>query len=491
MKSPSLLHRTFILTFSSLLLFGTYFVHDFTNRKIYDLPSILITEIGLYFGVDESTAILYVSYMNSFYSWPNVFLPFVGGLAIQKYGIHKPIIFLSLLITGGQALFALGFHLRLFPVALLGRLLVGTGSECLGVAQSALTNNWFKGSSLTFALAVNLFVARLGSLSMDHFGAKLTIFLGLSVFLWISVALCGFSLCAASFLVVVEKKWGNCRKKIIKTADLEENEPLLTSEMNEEDEEKKETVEKEKKDERKQPDENNQTDKKEEIEGLIVKSEPIKESWTVKLIRILEWNQIRKFPLSFWLLSASLSLHYSATVSISGIVATVLQRKWFPDNSVAVGFVYSICDTISAILPPFAGLFIDHFRIPFASLFAASVFVILFITFIFYTWINPIVSYALLGLAYSIDGPVMWSLLSKAVPDECVPAAVGFATCFYNIALAVTPLIAAQIVSIDPTFVFVGMFFLIIASLGLINIVILYLTSPKLRKSHQESTLIE
>lgn len=48
-------------------------------------------------------------------------------------------------ISLGQIVFALGVSIKSWPVMFLGRVLFGFGGESLGVGNSALLSDWFKG----------------------------------------------------------------------------------------------------------------------------------------------------------------------------------------------------------------------------------------------------------------------------------------------------------------------------------------------------------
>jgi MFS family permease len=57
----------------------------------------------------------------------------------------------------------LGGYRKNFNLMLTGRIIYGLGGECMTVAQSTITANWFKGKELNLAMGANLALARLGA----------------------------------------------------------------------------------------------------------------------------------------------------------------------------------------------------------------------------------------------------------------------------------------------------------------------------------------
>lgn len=128
------------------------------------------------------------------YSIPNIFLPFFGGYFVDKFGVRITLFSTTALLTGGQAIFALGLSMKSWPVMLLGRVVYGFGGESLGVANSAVLAEWFKGKELAFAFGLNLSVARLGSVANNMISPALADSSSVVFALWFGVFLCGASL---------------------------------------------------------------------------------------------------------------------------------------------------------------------------------------------------------------------------------------------------------------------------------------------------------
>ena len=146
------LHRVFALILMCLLGFGSYFC--------FDNPGALQSEMK------ESLNITTAQFSNlySWYSWPNVVLPIVGGFLMDRVlGIRFGTICFAFIIVIGQIIFALGGFLDRLWVMEIGRFVFGIGGESLAVAQNTYAVAWFKGKELNMVFGFQLSVARVGS----------------------------------------------------------------------------------------------------------------------------------------------------------------------------------------------------------------------------------------------------------------------------------------------------------------------------------------
>jgi len=144
----------------------------------------------------------------------------------------------------------------------------------------------------------------------------------------------------------------------------------------------------------------------------------------------------------------------------------------------------SIPDTLSAILVPFCGTFVDRYGhrckvMVFCGIIMACVHLTLGIGTV-QTVPSPVLSLVALGFAYSmiLTG---WA----AVPSACQHAAGGIATAFgiatatLNFTLTVFPILVAAIVTADPTYFYVEMVFVICSLNGVIVSLYLLLKDTK------------
>mmetsp|Transcript_23362 Transcript_23362/g.20754 ORF Transcript_23362/g.20754 Transcript_23362/m.20754 type:complete len:138 (+) Transcript_23362:248-661(+) len=113
----------------------------------------------------------------SVYSYPNIILPLIGGVLIDKIGVNFAIILFSSLLVIGQGIFTVsgfvgesnnGEGSTAFIIAIVGRVIFGLGGESLGVCQSTVVSRWFIGKELSLALGINISISRLGSVFNNY-----------------------------------------------------------------------------------------------------------------------------------------------------------------------------------------------------------------------------------------------------------------------------------------------------------------------------------
>ncbi len=151
-SQPSPMFRWAVLVIISLAMFGNYYVYD----SIAPVADMLKTDLGF---TDANIGSLY-----SVYSVAAVIVLLLGGVLIDRWGTVK-----STILFGAICAFAaiLGAVTTDLNVMLVGRFLLGLGSEPLIVAVTTALAKWFKGKELSFAFGINLTIARLGSVAAD------------------------------------------------------------------------------------------------------------------------------------------------------------------------------------------------------------------------------------------------------------------------------------------------------------------------------------
>jgi nitrate/nitrite transporter NarK len=164
LQAPPASVRWLVLVFSSLAMFGNYYVYD----SIAPLADILRTQLGF-----SSTQI---GTLNAIYSAPNIVMVLIGGVLVDRFGARNATFgFTAICLIGallptlagmadGRLIFGLPGS---FVIMAAGRLIFGLGAESMIVAVTAALGHWFKGKQLGFALGVNLAIARAGSYLAD------------------------------------------------------------------------------------------------------------------------------------------------------------------------------------------------------------------------------------------------------------------------------------------------------------------------------------
>ncbi|KNE70373.1 hypothetical protein AMAG_14513 [Allomyces macrogynus ATCC 38327] len=201
-RAPPSRMRWLVLSLTCTVLVGCWFAYD----QVAALNIPLETYLHL------ATPAEYQYLIGSFYivySLPNIILPFVGGVLIDKYGPRTIAVLFSLLVVAGQLIFVTGLVDRTPGWAIFGRFVFGLGGETLSVAQQHITTKWFRGTELALAVGINLSIARVGSVINDIVSPYLAHRYSIPLSLWFGFATCIISLAGTLVLVVIDQRYSH------------------------------------------------------------------------------------------------------------------------------------------------------------------------------------------------------------------------------------------------------------------------------------------
>ncbi len=145
---PTKFYRWLVLMFLSLVMFGNYYFYDALE------PLAKLLQDQLHFSAQN------IGMLQAAYSFPNIFTVVLGGILIDRIGTRKALLIFSVLCLIGAVITAFG---AAFPMMVAGRFVFGMGAESLIVAITTGVAKWFKGKELSFALGINLMLARGGT----------------------------------------------------------------------------------------------------------------------------------------------------------------------------------------------------------------------------------------------------------------------------------------------------------------------------------------
>lgn len=145
---PSKFYRWMVLLWLSITMFGNYYFYD----ALEPLADVLQKQLHF---TDQNIGLL-----NSFYSIAPIATVLIGGILIDRLGVRRALLLFGVICLAGSMLTA--FSPR-FQVMAAGRFIFGMGAESLIVAITAAVAKWFRGKELSFALGLNLMLARFGS----------------------------------------------------------------------------------------------------------------------------------------------------------------------------------------------------------------------------------------------------------------------------------------------------------------------------------------
>ena len=377
-KAP---YRFTILIFIAALSFGSYFAYDIVGA----IAPTLIEELGAARGT-----------LGNFYTMYHVaaiLFVLAGGFLIDKLGTRKASFMFSLLVLAGAALV---WKAQSLPIFFLGRFVFGAGSEPLIVAQSAILARWFKNKELALSFGIALTISRLGTLFAFNTGELITSHYGSFRYaLFAAVLLCGLSLIANIFYIIMDRKG----EKILHLKDEAAEEKIVFSD--------------------------------------IKKFKP--RFWYITLICVTFYSAI--FP--FTALSTDFFVDKWGIARVAessgGFLAQVFNN--FLHMFSTAGGITSIIIFASMILAPFAGQLVDKVGKRATLMIIGSLLMIPSHLLMGITNIYPVLPMMALGAAFVLVPAAMWPSIPLIVRKERVGTAFGLMTAVQNIGLAIFPLL--------------------------------------------------
>jgi len=187
--------RWIVLTLACLSCIGSYFSSALLAALQTKIMALLKIKV---FGFNSIIALSAV---------PNVLLPFVGGIIVDRLGLRIAYGLFAICACIGQAILTFGIFHGSLAFILIGQGISALGGETIIVAKSAMIAKWFMGKELSFALGAVTCVARLGTTASFFFAPKIVYYLhDLNLPFYIGTGLCGFSCAAVLILNYMDKK---------------------------------------------------------------------------------------------------------------------------------------------------------------------------------------------------------------------------------------------------------------------------------------------
>jgi len=156
---PPAVYRWLVLLACSVAMFGCYYTFD----ALYPVTPLLEQAFGI---TGEQVGLLDTSY-----NVAALLTLIAGGVLIDRVGAATAAVLFGAIGALGTLLIAvLPAWVPSAPWAgmMVGRFLLGIGSELFIVAATTVIGRWFKGKEISFALAIQLLIARGGSWFADQ-----------------------------------------------------------------------------------------------------------------------------------------------------------------------------------------------------------------------------------------------------------------------------------------------------------------------------------
>ena len=445
-----------VLLLACLLLFGNYYC--------YDIPGAINTHLGEYLGLPYEEWQMKMNSLYTAYSVPNLIMPIIGGMLIDSLGATKMLFLFAVVMVAGQLLFTFGISSKFFWVMIAGRALFGIGGESLEVAQARITTDWFAGHYLGLALGLNLTSARFASALNDFVSPVFENPVNAG---WFGVGVCVMSLLCGVALNWFSHLYQHHNLNNYHPICLEDGHVLGSAgdlsaleDFSDSDEDNS--------NDRKLYD-GDDTDSSDETRALLntpknsaTPSPSFKDFAMTEGTEVVvdehsfKVSDILSLPLSFWLLCIGAMTLYGAVNPFIHILSDFLQKKYFPGDAQRAGALMSIPDLISAVGSPVGGYVIDRLthkyprmrRLRSVLIPLAGVLLLFTHYLIGFTAIDPILPLVMLGVAYSIFGAALWPLIPHFVENKRVlGTAYGVSAVALNIALAISPIVVATLLT--------------------------------------------
>lgn len=157
--APPAFYRWLVLLACSVAMFGNYYVFD----ALYPVTPLLEKAFGF---TGEQIGLL-----DTAYNVAALLTLIAGGVLIDRIGMAASAVLFAAIGAIGSILIAV--LPALLPGSpwvgmMIGRFLLGIGSELFIVAVTTVVGRWFRGKEISFALAIQLLIARLGSFAADR-----------------------------------------------------------------------------------------------------------------------------------------------------------------------------------------------------------------------------------------------------------------------------------------------------------------------------------
>jgi MFS family permease len=377
----------------SIVIATNYYAYD----AISSIKSVLQTELG----ISSTDYGVYVS----FYSVPNTFLLMTvfGGIFLDRFGIRKTGFLFTLFCALGVLLTAygtsdafssggLGYSLfkSFLPayspelkMMMLGRLLYGLGAETSIVVINKILVKWFRGKELSFAFAVNLAIARLGTAAALILSPVLIeTDTGWTMALWVAAMLMGIGFLSYLIYMFYDKKFTPTEQ---------------TGSLLDEDEKFKFT----------------------DITGLLKNK-------------------------AFIYISLLCVTFYSAVFPFQAYCPDFLHNK-FGVSLKSSGALSSMIIWGTIVFTPIFGWFVDKKGKRATLMFYGSGMLLVAHLVLALTYLDPRVAMFIMGIGFSLVPAAMWPAVARIVEEKRLGTAYGIMTSIQNIGLWGFPILAGLI----------------------------------------------
>ncbi|CDW88287.1 major facilitator superfamily domain-containing protein 1 [Stylonychia lemnae] len=185
--------RMLIVFLSASANFGNAFCGNSAaplQREIQNDMNIIETDFNLLFSIRGLS---------------NLFMPFLIGTIVEKFGFKYCLMLLCTFCTIGQMFFAIGLSLHNYHMLLMGRFIFGL-SDSVSIFQQTILCYWFEPTQLPFVFGILLFMVKIVRAINDNVASVYFNATGsLASYFWIGFVVCLGSLISAFYLTTIHE----------------------------------------------------------------------------------------------------------------------------------------------------------------------------------------------------------------------------------------------------------------------------------------------
>ncbi|XP_075891629.1 lysosomal dipeptide transporter MFSD1-like [Nelusetta ayraudi] len=245
---------------------------------------------------------------------------------------------------------------------LIGRFLFGSGSMSLLVLQDRITAIWFKDQELGLAFGLTLGVSRLGSVLNFLFTQSFEKEYGMQWTLWGGVLLCVIGLFVAMIVSTLDK-----------------------------------------------------IGMRQQGRECLIREES----------RKMSIQDLKLFPLRFWLLTLSTVFFYNIILPFLANASEFFQDKYSGYSRKEGAYIAGAIYDVPVVLTAFVGVLVDYVGLRVILFAASSVLSLLAFGLLAFTYVPPLVSTIILGVTYSCVAVCAWPSIALVIPQATVGTAMG------------------------------------------------------------------
>eukprot|EP00941_MAST-03F_sp_MAST-3F-sp1_P005548 g5548.t1 len=417
-RDNSLFKRWFVLFLSTVAMLG--------NTYVYDNPSALHDQLFDKFSVEpvnmQSAQFEYnFNMLYTVYSLPNILLPILGGVLVDGFGASRMVFIFAVLVVFGQLIVSLGVSAQSMFLMLVGRTIFGIGGESMCVGSTAILKEWFSGKEFAMAMGTTLSISRFGSVINNILSPHLAERFGVVTPFWFGTLVCFLSVLAALILLKFDEQSNQSILKNFEKINMSKR-----------------------------------------LHGAM---------------------KFQGFGFSFWLLVLSCVVMYGCVLPFNNVASPLLIHKYYCDGDCCppnqpqcdaqlkaqqkAALVMSIPYTVSAVLAPVIGAFVDWVGFKAVIMLVASFLIFYAHMMLGLSTIQPVFPLVLLGIGYAIYTAAIWPAIPDVVADDRKGLAFGLVTAVQNAGLALIPLLVAMLRSHTHTYEPIEVFFALLAGFGI------------------------